>query len=377
MKHFLDRIEIVADQYDRLQEIARRCLDGARVRAEDGTWIFQPDGGGKYGRNMYTRDFCYAVEGAGHLIPPEEIAAACEYIFTRQREDGLMPNRVAADGTPIYVVNENNPALNYPPADNAQFAVKLMRAYMDLTRDWEFFSRWSHALMDAMETVVLSEDHLVEIDPADPRPGYGFTDTVAKTGEVLFSSLLYWEACMLLAGMCKQVEDHDGVHTWFEAAEHTARNLHELDDGKSDMFLAASRDCRQVDLWGSAYAGVVRAASKSHTKRIGEFFFDRYDDCILRGCVRHVPAPATWERMLADYPPGTYQNGGYWPTASGWVAKVLDKYDPATARTFVDDVIEELDEGNAPEWISDDRREAPLYVASAANVLGAVKRARS
>lgn len=373
MKHFLRPIEIERAQYQRLVHIARRCIEAARIKASDGTWIFMPDGGGRYGPNMYTRDLCYLVEGAGRLVDPEELAAACEYILSRQREDGLIPNRVAADGTAIYVVNENNQALNYPPADNAQFAVKLVKAYVDLTGDWEFFARWSNVLMDAMESVTLSTHHLVEIASAHPRSGYGFMDTVALTGEVLFPSLLYWEACMVLAQMARQVEDHDGAHQWFEAAEATGRWLHELYDDRTGMFRAATGDCDQMDLWGSAYAGVVRACSKTQTARIGQYFFDHYEECILHGCVRHLRGGETWQRLLTEVPAGTYQNGGYWATATGWVVMVLDKYHPATARALVDEVIAELEQDEAPEWINADGAHTPLYVASAANVLGAVK----
>ncbi len=372
MKHFLRPIEVDSAQYERLEGLARRCLEAARVEASDGTIIYQPDGSDKYS-GMYMRDFCYAVEGAGHLLRPEEIAAAIDYLFDRQREDGLMPNRVDPDGTAIYVVNERNEALAQPPTDNAQFAVKLVKAYVDLTGDYVFFLERRNALMDAMQTVPLSEDALVFVDPSHPHSAYGFTDTVAKTGEVLFSSLLYWEACLLLASMAQEAEDHDTAHTWFETAERVGRVLHELLDDRTRMFRAATGDCRQVDLWGSAYAGVIRAATKSQTRRIAEFFFDNYEDCILRGCVRHLPGDETWERMLVDVAPGTYQNGAYWATPSGWVAMVLDKYDPETARMFVDEVIDELEEGEAPEWINEETRAVPLYVASVTNVLRAVK----
>lgn len=372
MKHFLRPIEIEAGQYRRLEKLAQQCLEAARVEASDGTIIYEPDGSGHYS-GIYMRDFCYAVEGAGYLMAPEEIAAAIDYLFSRQREDGLMPNRVDPDGAAIYVVNARNPALGRPPTDNAQFAVKLVKAYVDLTGDYDFFRERRNALMDAMATVPLSEDALVFVDPNEPHSAYGFTDTVAKTGEVLFSSLLYWEVCLLLANMAQEAEDHDTAHDWFEAAERHAKALPEFLDDRTHMFRAATGDCDQVDLWASAYAGVIRAASKSQTRHIAEFFFDHYDDCILRGCVRHLPGEETWERMLADVAPGTYQNGGYWATPGGWVAMVLDKLDPETARMFVDDVIEELEQGQAPEWINAERRAVPLYVASATNVLGAVK----
>lgn len=370
MKHFLRPIEIQSSQVDRLEALAQRCLDAARIRADEGTWIFQPDGSGKYPGRIYFRDFCYAVEGAGRLIPPEEIAAAIDYLIAGQREDGLMANCVYADGRPVYVVHGDR-----PPTDNAQFAVKLVDAYCDLTADFDLFIRHSGALMDGMETVPLSEDGLVEVDPANPHSAYGFTDTVGKSGEVLFSSLLYWEACMLLAQLSKRVEDHDGAHTWFEAAERTSRTLKKLYRSRDGMMLAANGHCEQTDLWGSAYAGVIRALSKTETVRVGEYLFDRYDDCFLRGCVRHIPRPGFWQKMLAQYPRGTYQNGGYWPVASGWAAMVLDRYDRDTALLLINDVTDLLEEQHAPEWINETEADGKLYVASVTNVLAAVKRA--
>lgn len=375
MRSFLRPVPIDRAQVKRLEGIARRCLDTARVRADDGAWLFTPAGSGKYS-GMYTRDFCYAVEGAGRLLPPEEIAAAIDYLLARQREDGLMPNRVEADGRAVYVVNEHVPALNHPPTDNAQFAVKLVDAYVDLTADWDFFARHQNALMDGLETVPLSADGLVFIDPSNPRSSYGFADTVGMTGEVLFCSLLYWEAYLLLAKMCQRIQDHDAAHTCFEAAEHAYRNLAEFRDERDGMLRAAHGDCNQIDIWGSAYAGVIRAVSKSQTVAIGEWLFDHYAVCFQRGAVRHLPAPQHWERMLADYPPGRYQNGGYWPTATGWAAMVLDRFDHDTAVLLLEDAIELLDERDAPEWINDAEADGLLYVASAANVLGAVKAAK-
>lgn len=375
MRHFLRPVPIEKAQVERLEGIARRCLDSARVQAEDGTWLFTPAGSGKYS-GMYTRDFCYAVEGAGRLIPPEEIAAAIDYLLARQREDGLMPNRVEADGRAVYVVNEAHPVLNQPPVDNAQFAVKLVDAYVDLTADWDFVARHVNALLDGLQTVPLSEDNLVFIDPANPRSSYGFVDTVGMTGEVLFCSLLYWEAWLVLAKMCQRIQDHDAAHTCFEAAEHAYRNLIEFRSERDGMLRAAHGDCDQIDVWGSAYAGVIRAVSKSQTVTIGQWLFDHYEACFLRGAVRHLPAPERWERMLADYPAGRYQDGGYWPTATGWAAMVLDRFDHDTAVTVLEDCIELLDERDAPEWINEDEADGLLYVASAANVLGAVKAKR-
>ncbi|MFW6156892.1 MAG: hypothetical protein ACOC7J_06210 [Armatimonadota bacterium] len=369
MKHFLRPIEVSGALVERVEAVAQKCLDAARIQADNGTWIFQPDGAGKYPGRIYFRDFCYAVEGAGHLIPPDEIAAAIDFLIAGQREDGLMVNCVYGDGRVVYVVHGDE-----PPTDNAQFAVKLVDAYCDLTEDFALFTRHRNALMDGMETVPLSADGLVEVDPVHPHSAYGFTDTVAKTGEVLFSSLLYWEACMLLAKLCQRTEDHDGAHVWFEHAEHASRSLKEFHRARDGMMNAACADCHQTDLWASAYADVVRALSKTETVRVAEYLFDRYGECFLRGCVRHIPAPDHWEKMLADYPRGTYQDGGYWPVATGWVAMVLDRFDHDTAVMLLEDAVDLLEEQDAPEWINETEADGKLYVASAANVLAAVRR---
>lgn len=374
MKHFLRPIAVPADLVDRLEALANRCIESASTQADDGTTIITPAGSGKYS-GMYTRDFCYTVEGCGHLIDQETMAGAIDYLFARQREDGLMPNRVEADGRAVYVVHGNTDALNHPPLDNAQFAVKLVDAYVDHTGDWELFLRHKNALMDAMETLEPSEDGLLHVDPSNPHSAYGFTDTVAKTGEVLFCSLLYWEACMLLAKMCQRMEDHDGAHVWFEGAERAARALDDFYHDPTGMLLAATVDCQQIDLWGTCYAGVIRALSKTETVRAARWMFDHYEDCFMRGCVRHIPAPDYWERMLVDYEPGRYQNGGWWPTATGWAAMVMDRYDHDTAVLLVEDVVELMEEQDVPEWMNDSEADGLLYVASVANVLAAVRRA--
>lgn len=370
MKHFLRPVEIESSVVDRVEAVTKKCLDAARIKADDGTWIFQPDGAGKYPGRIYFRDFCYAVEGAGRLIPPEEMAAAIDFLMAGQREDGLMANCVYTDGRARYTIHGDK-----PPTDNAQFAVKLIDAYTDHTRDFELLDRHKNAIMDAMETLPLSDDHLVWIDPANPHSSYGFTDTVGMTGEVLYSSLLYWEACMILAKMCQRIEDHDAAHIWFEMADTASQRMSDFRDEGNGMMHAASVECNQIDLWGSTYAGVVRALSKTQTVRVGEWLFDHYDRCFLRGAVRHLPAPRYWQQMLADYPRGTYQNGGYWPVATGWAAMVLDRYDHETAVMLLEDAADLLEEEDAPEWVNETEADGRLYLASAANVLGAMKRA--
>ena len=55
------------------------------------------------------------------------------------------------------------------------------------------------------------------------------------------------------------------------------------------------------------------------------FLQKQYADYVFKGQVRHLLNGTFWERTLIPVAPGSYQNGAYWATASGWVM-----YSPST-----------------------------------------------
>ena len=370
----IPKIRVDIDAHEWLVGECRRLLAGCQVEAHDGTKLYTPDTRGHYAA-LRTRDFCTMVEGAGHLIPPEDIAAGIDAILAGQREDGVIPDRVEADGTAVYCAGPKDAPLgSRPPTDNAQFLVKLVSAYLKLSDDLPFSQQRMDALLRGLESVPTSGDGAVRVDPASPHSAYGFTDTVAKTGEVLFSTLLLWEAWRLLAGLCKRIEDHEAAHDAYERADEVAQALPKFWDEEFGMLLAATYECRQLDLWGSAYAVRIGAVTSRQRQAIGAFFADLYHDCTLRGYVRHLVAGQYWERMLADVPHDTYQNGGYWAVPSGWVARcLLSSSEPELAALLIEELLGEFREGGVCEWVSETERALPGYVVSAALLLDSVK----
>lgn len=373
MKAFLPSVKISPQEYEVLSDLAQQCLQDCRAEAHDGTVIFRPDGSGHYDA-MWTRDFCYMVEGAGQLMDPAEVLAATDYLLAGQREDGAIPDRRQADGLSVYYAGPvDRPLGDGCPTDNPQFMVKLVAAYLAQTGDVRAFLDRREALYRAMDSVPLSYDGLVVIDPNRPHSSYGFTDCIAKTGNVFFSTVLYWEVCQVLGRSCARAEYHDEAHEWYERAELTSRRIGDLWDEEFGLFRAASEDCRQLDLWGSAYACVVRAASKSQARRVADYFVSLRDECILHGHLRHLPVGEYWKRLLIEVPRDTYQNGAFWATPSGWLAKTISLADEDAARRLISDLITEFTEHGIHEWISEKERRLPGYVASIANVLGAVQ----
>ena len=66
-------------------------------------------------------------------------------------------------------------------------------------------------------------------------------------------------------------EQHDGAHAWYERAEKIGHRLQEVSDDGVGMSRAASEDCRQIDIWGSAYAAVIRVATKTQADRVADW----------------------------------------------------------------------------------------------------------
>jgi glycogen debranching enzyme len=318
------------------------------------------------------------VEGAGALIPPEEILAGIDFLLAGQREDGFIPDRVQADGTPIYFPGPvDQPIGSQPPIDNQYFMVKLICAYARLTRDYAAASKRLDRVWSAMDAVPAETDGLIAVDRNNPWVEYGFTDNIAKTGKVFWGSLLHWEACQQLAQTYKTWEQHDEAHMWFERAEKAGSRLFEFYDDSVGMYRSAQQDCRQIDVWGSAYATVIRVPSKTQSERIAHWLVRQWEGIILKGYVRHLPADEYWKRLFMEVPPGTYQNGGFWAVPTGWVAQTVALVNESVAAKLAETLIDQFATDGACEWINLEGCVLPGYGASVACLLGAVQGKKS
>ena len=281
------------------------------------------------------------------------------------------------DSIPVYTAGSEDHPLAEPNIDNAQFLVIAVDAYLKRLPDSEarlLFDRWSPALDKAMDWIPRAASGLVWNDPGRPHSPYGFTDTVGKTGELLFESLLYWHACRRLAFLDEEFHDSAQARQYRQRATAIAKHLGALWDERSGAFLAATQDCRQIDIWGNAYAIWLDFPLGHRRKQVHEFLRNRYPDFTWHGQVRHLLRDEHWQRLLTPVAPESYQNGAYWATASGWMIFALAQTDRRLAGNLWSDLIADFRAGGICECINENYRQLPSYVVSAANPLAAARR---
>ena len=310
---------------------ALRVVDGARLTGVGGTTIFAPDGVAHY-QGQWTRDWEYALEGYPESMSVGEQQAAFDYLIARQRADGQIPTLVTPGGTPIWGPHGDD-------TDNAQFLVKAAWEIYRSSGDIGHFRRHAAALAAAMNGVPRdASTGLVWIDPANPHSSYGFTDSIVKTGDELFCSLLYVEASKRLEQLYTAAGDSRSAATWAARASTVQAGLATLWNPATGLFDATSIAPRP-DVWGSAYAVVLGLATPTQQASIANWLRAHYAEVVENGQLRHLPGGVFWNAIFDPLATaGQYQNGGFWGTATGWAAYALASVDPDLARQTVIDM---------------------------------------
>lgn len=357
-----------------LENETRRLIRGCRRLSRDGIPVYMPDCSGNYGA-LWTRDFAYYVENVPDMIPQEEIREALLYLIRGQRDDGCAPDRVDLEGRPVYCAGPLGRPIAAPPLDNAQFLTKIACTYARHMKDLDLFGEIVDRLDRAMDWVPLSRDGLVWNDPENPHSPYGFTDCIGKTGELLFCSILYWEASRMLADMAAMIDEGDIAEKYGFRSWMIENNLVKLWDEEVGAFMAAGGDCRQVDIWGNIYLiSVDLPLDEDIRRKVGEFLVRNYEAYTHKGMVRHLLEGEHWEKLLVDVPQGEYQNGGYWSTATGWLIVALSRFNLDLAEKTFREFISFSRENGFWECVGPEGyRKLRDYVPSAANPVGGIR----
>lgn len=367
--------------WDWLLNKAKSLIAASRVNLPDGISGWKPAPEGAYA-GFWLRDFVYMLQGCPEAFDWDEAAAGLQFLLDRQSPDGVMPSyyAVAADKIEYRCIGAN------PEEDGAPFAVLGTKAIYEHSGDDRFFAKNAARLERAMTEGVTRcpITGLIWINPLEPHSGYGFHDTVDKRGYDLFCSVLWWEAARAMAFLFEAVGNENRKQHWNAQAEWL--QLHLLKafwNERTELLNAATIYCVQSDIWGSAYAAMIGLLDPATADKVSRSLARAYDVIVRHGQVRQTLDPG-WTHMLTgvrDYrsstrgriagirPPGQYQNGAYWATASGWLARALARTDRAMAARLIRDCIRDFQDHGIYECINVDYTKAKDYVASAANPL--------
>ena len=408
-----------------LKDQARRIVDSARLAkgASSGTWrnttpydLHVP--GGNMGYPAYwVRDSVMML--GGDFISAAEVEGWIRLIVSTLRgprpwtvRPGVIvpayavPDHVNFNGLPIfypgnYEVGDKQggpPWGKYPPLDDPFYFITAVYEHWRLTGSLKLFeallktSFGEERLADLCEKIYL-------VPPEDPATGivwagevetenakdWGFSDAESKSGKLLFPSLLKFQA----AGRLALLFDAAGQPAKARAYRDRAARLKtavpatffRAAAGRDEGWLhSATGVGNQPDIWGSAFAvfcgaldapaagGVARALTRAFRDKTG----------IRAGCVRQIPTTdglnrGGWQVSIAKT--GTYQNGGYWGTPSGWTIAAIASVDARAAAEMAGDFVRTWRSHLRPdgmteawEWSDPDTGACnnPLYVATIA-----------
>ena len=370
-------VETVGEAISWLNLAAERCLRTSARTMNDGTTVFPPQAGFGY-ESFWLRDYAYMLEGCPQAFTNQETLDIYQLFLNSQRVDGACVDCIRFDGTPVYSNPGYGTDIN-PIADGSQFMVDTAWQTYQKVQDTSILSASMSQLEAAMAAMPRNPANgLVFIDPSIPdnRCPYGFTDLVKKQGDLLFCSLLYVQAARQMSYMYGELGQPVQQQQWSTEATNVAQSIRDTFwDAETGMFNAATVQCNQIDIWGSAFAVYLGVTDTQQTLAVANYLEANYDGLVQHGQIRHTAPGEYWE--YTDQPTDAHQNGAYWATPTGWFVYALDKVNPALAdQTFID-MVNDFEARGMNEWVIGDRTQLPNYCASAALPLDAIQKIRN
>lgn len=279
-----------------------------------------------------------------------------------------------------------------PPLDDNFEFIHIAFTLWKTTHDSKFLSESVNGLtvferlQNAFESVKTDPmTDLVETTEDDRGVGFGFCDAEAHTGKLLFASLLRFRAADEMAELSRMLHSKTGAAHYNRTARKIRDNIVPTfrDPIVGGWLRASTGLSKQPDVWGTLYALELGVLDKKFANAARSTVANavRSGTITFEGGVRHVPkifdfsATTAWERSIV--PLNTYQNGGYWHAASGWLIDVLWTEDRSLALNIFNDIIAHLRNqdfrkgpGHSAPWeVFGPNTEAlrnPVYMASVA-----------
>jgi hypothetical protein len=356
----------VAQAVQWLEVEAHRIIRASLRPMKAGTTAFPPQVGIGY-EAFWLRDYEYCLEGSIGSFSAKELADAARLFVRSVRADGAGVDCVKFDGRPIYKPGYGSMGKE-PVADGPTFTVGVVYHTWRHTKDEVLRRESVPMLVKSLNYLPRNPTNgLVHIAYPGERCPYGFTDSIPKSGDQLFDSLLFVQACRQLAELSDDKQ-------WLTEADRVAGSVRSvLWDESVGLFRAATGNCNAPDIWGSAFAVYLGVATREQALKIAGYFKDHYNEMAQDGQVRHIPGFMDWSGKKIEKNGGHYQSGAFWATPVGWFVYTLDLVDAKLADQTLVDMVRHFQKYGACEWINGNTRTLPNYLASAALPLDGIR----
>lgn len=305
----------------------------------------------------WMRDGFYGSSNAFNLVNAsmqQAFIASYEWMFAHPRADGILPQACSPgmDGEKIGCnygqgAGSDQGAVHInQDLDTCAFAVKSLYVGFKGARPAPsagkaLFLKYKDTMLRTLQATTKDPDGsgMLWSNTSNPQVGYGFQDAEIKSGAVLYSSILYWNATRLMAEMALATGDAElASRMTAEAAKVQASTTRKLWNAELGMFMASTGfESRNVDVWGNAMAGAVGFTTPAQDAAIFAYFKAQEANIFYEGQVRETPFPTQWTdaspRACSPVHPSdergtvrTYQNGGFWATPHHHVLPWLGQY---------------------------------------------------
>lgn len=317
---------------------------------------------------LWTRDHAYVLWHYPELLTATQRREFVTYTLSRRTtgveadpDGGTLPadwiaDRIEADGTATY---KNISASELPFMDGIGFVILALWADWHLTGDTTTFTASQAAIDDCLAVIPRSMNGCVYSDPGAPSIDYGFTDLVKKTGDVAYgTALLAWAYKMLdeISGGGTSTAEGD---TYANLRAATEAGLATLRQGSGWYAGSSVNNATRDDVWATALAVAEELVTGTDRTDSAQAIVDAYNDGAMGGfgyestitqfgLVRHLPVGQTWAGTTV--PSGEYQNGGYWLTPLWDCVRAVDLIDPALARSWAAEAMQQVIDEYAGDW---------------------------
>jgi len=368
-----------------LKGLTQAVLDSARVYPgqplpapfgvnRTGGTLIRPGGRATYPA-FWIRDYVMSLETG--FVPAAEqkhmllLTAATQCDQTRiTKGNGMIPYGAIADhiladnSMPVYFAGTYDVEEQgthefgfFPPYCDQFYFIRMAKHYITSTGDWSVLNKEINGttLANRLEIAFRvppahTGTHIVHSIEKYRAVDFGFRDAIHITGDLLYPSLLKYEAALELSAIFKKKGNPAKAAAYKAIADSLKAAIPGIFTDAGGMLRASTGKSAQRDVWGTALAIYLKILSGKAAERAAAVLSDAYAAGSLsyKGAIRHVlttddfSAATAWEGAIPGAPLNQYQNGAYWHTPVGWVAYAIWLADKQNARKLVKEYIAEL-----------------------------------